>query len=201
MDHETIEHVRAPAGERTWSKLREQLQDGSLPAASRSGGCRFPSREATRSGRWASRRCGTGWCRRRCGTCWNRSSSGTLPSTATGSGPERGCKDALRRVDELLKAGYRYVVDADLKSYFDTIPHERLMERVRGAGGGRAGAGTGRGVPEAGSDGRAEGVDAGGGNAARGGDQSAAGEHLSRPAGPSDGASRVSRWCAMRTTS
>src|SRR5437870_6946748 len=36
--------------------------------------------------------------------------------------PRRGCKDALRRVDGLLKAGYRYVVDADLKSYFDTIP-------------------------------------------------------------------------------
>lgn len=45
--------------------------------------------------------------------------------------PGRGCKDALRRVDQLMKAGYWYVVDADLKSYFDTIPHERLMERVR----------------------------------------------------------------------
>jgi RNA-directed DNA polymerase len=45
--------------------------------------------------------------------------------------PGRGCKDALRRVDELLKAGYRYVVDADLKSYFDTIPHQKLMKQVR----------------------------------------------------------------------
>jgi RNA-directed DNA polymerase len=44
--------------------------------------------------------------------------------------PRRGCKDALRRVDELLKAGYRYIVDADLKSYFDTIPHDRLMALV-----------------------------------------------------------------------
>ena len=44
--------------------------------------------------------------------------------------PGRGCKDALRRVDELLKAGYTYVVDADLKSYFDTIPHDRLMALV-----------------------------------------------------------------------
>jgi RNA-directed DNA polymerase len=44
--------------------------------------------------------------------------------------PNRGCKDALRRVDELLKAGYRHVVDADLKSYFDSIPHERLLQRV-----------------------------------------------------------------------
>ena len=30
--------------------------------------------------------------------------------------PGRGCKDALRRVDGLLKEGYLYVVDADLKS-------------------------------------------------------------------------------------
>ena len=44
--------------------------------------------------------------------------------------PGKGCKDALRRVDELLRSGKHWVLDADLKSYFDTIPHERLMERV-----------------------------------------------------------------------
>jgi RNA-directed DNA polymerase len=44
--------------------------------------------------------------------------------------PGRGCKDALREVDRLLKEGYTYVVDADLQSYFDTIPHERLMQRM-----------------------------------------------------------------------
>jgi RNA-directed DNA polymerase len=44
--------------------------------------------------------------------------------------PGRGCKDALRRVDALLKRGYTYIVDADLKSYFDTIPHDRLMALV-----------------------------------------------------------------------
>jgi RNA-directed DNA polymerase len=44
--------------------------------------------------------------------------------------PKRGCKDALRRVNELLKAGYVYLVDADLKSYFDTIPHQPLVRRV-----------------------------------------------------------------------
>ena len=45
--------------------------------------------------------------------------------------PGRGCKDALRRVDALLKQGFVYVVDADLKSYFDSIPHGRLMSRLR----------------------------------------------------------------------
>jgi RNA-directed DNA polymerase len=46
--------------------------------------------------------------------------------------PGMGCKDALRRVDELLKTGYVHVVDADLKSYFDTIPKDRLLALVAG---------------------------------------------------------------------
>ena len=33
----------------------------------------------------------------------------------------RGCRDALRRVDQLLKAGYVHVVDADLKGFSDSI--------------------------------------------------------------------------------
>jgi RNA-directed DNA polymerase len=45
--------------------------------------------------------------------------------------PGRGCKDALRRVDQLLKGGYAHVVDADLKGYFDSIPHDRLMARLK----------------------------------------------------------------------
>ena len=45
--------------------------------------------------------------------------------------PNRGCKDALRRVDTLLQAGYNWGVDADLKSYFDTIPHAALINRVK----------------------------------------------------------------------
>ena len=50
--------------------------------------------------------------------------------TSYGFRPGRGCKDALREVDTLLKEGYTHVVDADLKSYFDSIPHARLMERI-----------------------------------------------------------------------
>lgn len=44
--------------------------------------------------------------------------------------PQRSAKDALRQVDRLLKQGYTHVVDADLERYFDTIPHDRLRERV-----------------------------------------------------------------------
>jgi RNA-directed DNA polymerase len=45
--------------------------------------------------------------------------------------PGRSCRDALRRVDELLQAGYTHVVDADLRGYFDSIPHDRLMAGLK----------------------------------------------------------------------
>lgn len=43
----------------------------------------------------------------------------------------RGCRHALERVEALLQQGNVWAVDADLKSYFDTIPHDKLMDRVR----------------------------------------------------------------------
>jgi RNA-directed DNA polymerase len=45
--------------------------------------------------------------------------------------PRRSAKDALRRVVTLLRAGYVHVVDADLQTYFDSIPHAPLRERVQ----------------------------------------------------------------------
>ena len=44
--------------------------------------------------------------------------------------PGRGAKDALRRVDQLLDTGRVWVVDADLKGYFDSIPQDKMMEAV-----------------------------------------------------------------------
>lgn len=44
--------------------------------------------------------------------------------------PERSARDALRRVDALLRSGYCHVVDADIKSFFDCIPKDRLLARV-----------------------------------------------------------------------
>ncbi len=44
--------------------------------------------------------------------------------------PRRSCKDALRRVEELLRSGNWWVVDIDIKGYFDSIPHDRLLELV-----------------------------------------------------------------------
>jgi len=47
--------------------------------------------------------------------------------TSYGFRPGRGCREAVARVEELLGQGHVWCVDCDLKSYFDTIPHERLM--------------------------------------------------------------------------
>jgi RNA-directed DNA polymerase len=44
--------------------------------------------------------------------------------------PGRGCKDALREVDGLLKQGYTYIVDADMAKYFDSISHELLEAQL-----------------------------------------------------------------------
>ncbi len=45
--------------------------------------------------------------------------------------PNRGCKDALRRVDRLVRTeGRRWILDADIRSYFETINHDKLMEMI-----------------------------------------------------------------------
>lgn len=51
--------------------------------------------------------------------------------TSYGFRPGRGCQDALDKVEEYLKEGYHYIVDADLKGYFDSIPHDQLLRRIR----------------------------------------------------------------------
>jgi RNA-directed DNA polymerase len=51
--------------------------------------------------------------------------------TSYGFRPGRGCKDALREVNQLLKQGYTWVLDADVKSYFDTIPHDLLINCIK----------------------------------------------------------------------
>lgn len=48
-----------------------------------------------------------------------------------GFGPGRSAHLALREIQEHLRAGYCAVYDADLKGYFDSIPHDKLMACVR----------------------------------------------------------------------
>lgn len=45
--------------------------------------------------------------------------------------PGRTAHQALDRVEHLLCAGYVWVVEVDLKSYFDTVPHAPLMALVK----------------------------------------------------------------------
>lgn len=54
----------------------------------------------------------------------------TFAAHSYGFRPNRGAKHALRRVDQLLREGYVHIVDADIKGYFDAIPHDLLMQRV-----------------------------------------------------------------------
>ena len=49
---------------------------------------------------------------------------------AYGYRPDRSALDAVRRVHGHLRAGYTDVVDADLSKYFDTIPHDELLQCV-----------------------------------------------------------------------
>lgn len=44
--------------------------------------------------------------------------------------PGRGCKDALREVQQRLDDGHCWVVDADIQGYFDNLSHEILMKRI-----------------------------------------------------------------------
>lgn len=45
--------------------------------------------------------------------------------------PERSAHQALEEIRGHIEAGYQAVYDADLKGYFDSIPHDRLMACVR----------------------------------------------------------------------
>lgn len=45
--------------------------------------------------------------------------------------PGRSCHDAIKRVEQYKQEGYHYVLDADIKSFYDTIPHKLMMDRLR----------------------------------------------------------------------
>lgn len=45
--------------------------------------------------------------------------------------PERSAHMAIEKIRKDLLDGYTYVIDADIKTYFDAIPHGKLMELVR----------------------------------------------------------------------
>lgn len=50
--------------------------------------------------------------------------------------PERNAQQAVRFLRDSIKQGYVWAVDIDLKSFFDLVPQERVLERLRGLLGG-----------------------------------------------------------------
>lgn len=50
--------------------------------------------------------------------------------SAYGYRPQRSAQDAVQAVHTALCEGYTEVVDADLSKYFDTIPHQELLQSV-----------------------------------------------------------------------
>ena len=54
----------------------------------------------------------------------------TFAEQSYGFRPRRGAKDALRRVQQLLNAGLIWIVDADVKGYFDNIPQDKMLAAV-----------------------------------------------------------------------
>lgn len=44
--------------------------------------------------------------------------------------PNRSAHDAVRKVREYIKEGFRFAVDMDLEKFFDTVNHDVLMHRV-----------------------------------------------------------------------
>ena len=51
----------------------------------------------------------------------------TFSDNSFGFRPRRSAHDAIRRAQTYYKEGYRYVVDIDMKAYFDTVNHDKLM--------------------------------------------------------------------------
>ena len=105
----------------------------------RCGGWRSPSRTAA-SGRWASRRCVTGWRSRRPRSSSSRSSRPTSCRCSFGFRPKRSATDALEEIRVAFPRGQQFVFEADIRDFFGTIDHDRLLVAGRAAGVGPAGA-------------------------------------------------------------
>jgi len=54
----------------------------------------------------------------------------TFSASSFGFRPGRNAHQAIRQVQTYVKAGYRIAVDLDLDMFFDTVEHDRLMNRL-----------------------------------------------------------------------
>jgi hypothetical protein len=56
----------------------------------------------------------------------------TFHDSSHGFRRRRSCHTAMAQLVELHQQGYRVVVDADLKGFFDSIPHHLILDLVAG---------------------------------------------------------------------
>ena len=82
------------------------------------------------SGRSASRRSGTEWCRWRRSWCWSRSSRRTSCRSRTAFGPGGARRVPWRRCGSSAPRDDHHVLDADIRDYFGSIDHDKLMKLV-----------------------------------------------------------------------
>ena len=54
----------------------------------------------------------------------------TFSNSSFGFRPNRSAHDAMRQAKKYYEDGYRIVVDIDMKQYFDTVNHDKLMYHV-----------------------------------------------------------------------
>ena len=142
------ENLRAPVG---------RAAAGHLPSAADPAALWIPKPGARRSVPLGYRRSVTGWYRRRCRNVLEPIFERDFAAHSYGFRPKEDARTRCAEWSELLKAGYVHMVDADLKSYFDTIPHRPLLALSGQEGDGRPRAGADRGVSRSGGAGECDG--------------------------------------------
>lgn len=128
VDGETIRFFEANL-DRELAKLREELQTGRYVPRS------IKRKEIPKPGRKETRPIGIPAVRDRIVQTALRNVIEPIfekefVEDSYGFRPKRGCKDALRVVQSLLRQGATWVVEVDIQKCFDTIPRKRLMADV-----------------------------------------------------------------------
>lgn len=55
----------------------------------------------------------------------------TFSDNSFGFRPGRSCHQAIEKLEYYKQQGYSYVIDADIKAFYDSIPHKLIMDRLR----------------------------------------------------------------------
>src|SRR5215469_11152377 len=80
--------------------------------------------------RWESRRFTTGYVSRRYSIGWNPIFEPVLDEANFGYRRGRSTKDAMRKVWKEIQSGREWIVDADLRDFFGSVDHEKLLTLV-----------------------------------------------------------------------